>query len=106
MNNDSANPLFAREIHSVFEFALVPASNGQPRQSVKNRGEFESVEDAFAFALANARREAAALVTANATTEAQADPAVSIISTEWGYDVRREHHTVTRFWVHSRPLQN
>ena len=103
MNDDTTSAPFPPEIHSVFEFALVSVPQSAPRQSVKNVAEFESIEEAFATALALARREAAVLthVFAN-TASGDGEPAVTILSTEWGYDVRHEHQTLTRFWVHSR----
>lgn len=105
MNDDHSAPLPFHEIYSVFEFALVSVPNGTPRQSVKNVGEFESVEDAFATALSNARREAALLAHqyASLSSAESGEPVVTLLSTEWGYDIRHEHQTVTRYWVHSRP---
>lgn len=105
MNDDHSASLPPREIHSVFEFALVPVPNGSPRQSVKNVGEFESIEHAFATALDRARREAALLAHQYATlASAEAgEPVLTLLSTEWGYDLRHEHQTVMRYWIHSRP---
>lgn len=104
MNDDNTSAPFPPEIHSVFEFALVSVPQGTPRQSVKNVAEFESIEEAFATALSLARREAAILAHAIASgPSAESEPTVTILSTEWGYDVRHEHQTITRFWVHSRP---
>lgn len=103
MNDDTSSTPIPPEIYSVFEFALVSVPQGAPRQSVKNVAEFESIEEAFATALALARREAAILthVFANLASS-DGEPPVTILSTEWGYDVRHEHQTLTRFWVHSR----
>ncbi len=105
MNDDHSTPLPFHEIYSVFEFALVSVPNGTPRQSVKNVGEFESVEEAFATALSRARHEAALLAHqyANLASAESGEPAVTLLSTEWGYDIRHDHQTVTRYWVHSRP---
>lgn len=105
MNDDASTPLLPHEIHSVFEFTLVSVPHGAPRQSVKNVGEFESIEDAFTNALNLARREAAILahVFATLTSVETGEPGISILSTEWGYDIRHDHQTLTRFWVHSRP---
>jgi hypothetical protein len=104
MNDDATNSaLFPPEIYSVFEFALVSRPQGSPRQSVKNVAEFESIEEAFATALALARREATILTHVFASlSSAEGEPPVTILSTEWGYDVRHDHQTLTRFWVHSR----
>ena len=105
MNDDHSASLPPREIHSVFEFALIPVPNGSPRQSVKNVGEFESIEDAFASALARARREAASLAHqyASLASAESGEPVLTLLSTEWGYDLRHEHQTVMRYWIHSRP---
>ncbi len=104
MNNDSSSP-FPRETHSVFEFALASLPQGTPRQSVKNLGEHDSIEDAFASALEHARREARLMATvyAGLASHGSGEPSVSILSTEWGYDIRHENQTLTRFWIHSRP---
>ncbi len=105
MNDDHSASLPPREIHSVFEFALVPVPAGSPRQSVKNLAEFESIEDAFATALAHARREAAHLAHqyASLASAESGEPVLTLLSTEWGYDLRHEHQTVMRYWIHSRP---
>ncbi len=90
----------------MFEFALVPVPNGSPRQSVKNVGEFESIEHAFATALDRARREAALLAHqyASLSSADSGEPMVTLLATEWGYDLRHEHLTVMRYWIHSRPV--
>ncbi len=103
MNDDALPVPLAPEIHSVFEFALVSVPQGAPRQSVRNVAESESVEEAFAAALNLARREAAILTHVFAHLAApDGEAPVTILSTEWGYDVRHEHQTLTRFWIHSR----
>ncbi len=86
----------------MFEFALMTVPTGTPRQSVKNVGEFESIEEAFTFALARARHEAAALIQVYAAhSTSDTEHPVTLLATEWGYDLRREHQTVTRYWIHS-----
>ncbi len=73
---------------------------------MKNVGEFESIEDAFATALARARREAALLAHqyASLSSAESGEPVLTLLATEWGYDLRHEHQTVTRYWIHSRPI--
>lgn len=102
--NDSTTPL-PREIHSVFVFALTARPQGIPRQSVKNVGEFASIEEAFAVALEYARHEATLFAHAFAQKGSTdgGDAAVTLLSTEWGYDIVHEHQKLTRFWIHSRP---
>ena len=102
--NEPTTPL-PNEIHSVFAFALTATPQGLPRQSVKNVGEFSSIEEAFAVALEHARHEArlfAHVFSRNDAAESD-EPTVTISSTEWGYDIMHEHQKLTRFWIHSRP---
>ncbi len=103
MKDDSPTP--SPENFTVFEFALMQALHGIPRQSVKLVGEFACIEEAFEVSLARARREAAQLAEsyANLSTALNAEPSVTILATEWGYDVRHENQTVTRYWIHPRP---
>jgi len=100
--NDSF-PTPQSEIYSVFEFALATLPNGMPRQSVQNIGEFDSIEEAFAAALARARSEAVLLAGVFAALPGveSGDPLVGIFATEWGYDIRHEQQTITRLWIHS-----
>lgn len=102
--NESSTPL-PKEIHSVFVFALTAMPQGLPRQSVKNVGEFSSIEEAFAIALEHARHEAKlfAHVFASHSSADTGEATVSLVSTEWGYDILHEHQKLSRFWIHSRP---
>lgn len=108
MNDDTPTPPLAPEIFSVFEFALVAIPSGTPRQSVKNVGEFASIEEAFATTLARARLEATTLLHVYAAQAAaeSSDSTVSILATEWGYDIRHDNQTVTRFWIHAHAPAN
>ena len=101
MNDSFPTPL--SEIYSVFEFALTSLPNGAPRQSVLNVGEFDSIEDAFAAALVRARAEAVQLASVFAALPGveSGEPLVGIFATEWGYDIRHEHQTITRLWIHT-----
>lgn len=105
MNDDSHTPTPSRENFTVFEFALVQLLPGPPRQSVKLLGEFPSIEDAFDVSLAHARREAALVARAFAglSPAGAGEQSVAILATEWGYDVRHDHQTITRFWIHPQP---
>ena len=102
--NEPTTPL-PKEIHSVFVFALAALPQGLPRQSVKNVGEFSSIEEAFAVALEHARHEAKLFAHVFAAKDASdaGEPAVTLFSTEWGYDIMHEHQKLSRFWIHSRP---
>lgn len=102
--NEPTNP-FPREIHSVFVFALTARPQGIPRQSVRNVGEFASIEEAFAVALEFARHEATLFAHAFAQKGSAdtGETAVTLLSTEWGYDIVHEHQKLSRFWIHSRP---
>ncbi len=102
--NESTTPL-PPEIHSVFVFALTAMPQGTPRQSVKNVGEFTSIEEAFAVAREHARHEAGLFAHAFASNGSSetGEPAVTLLSTEWGYDIMHEGRKLTRFWIHSRP---
>jgi hypothetical protein len=102
--NESTNFVLPDEIFTVFEFALGPVPHGSLRQKVRSLGDFRSVEDAFATAAETARVTAHALTLANPPiTAAGAEPALRIVATEFGYDVKRTHQTLSRFWVHARP---
>jgi len=96
-------PTSQTEIYSVFEFALATLPNGVPRQSVQNLGEFRTIEEAFSAALARARAEAVLLASVFAALPGAdtGEPLVGIFATEWGYDIRHEHQTITRLWIHS-----
>ena len=102
--NEPTTPL-PNEIHSVFVFALTAKPQGLPRQSVKNVGEFASIEEAFAVALEHARHEARIFTQVFAPNDSpdSGEPAITLMSTEWGYDVLHEEQKLTRLWIHSRP---
>jgi len=106
MNN--AFPTPQSEIYSVFEFALTTLHHDTPRQSVQNLGEFISIEDAFAAALAKARQEAALLasVFASLSRGESGEASITLLATEWGYDIRHEYQTITRFWIHAHPAHD
>lgn len=102
MDNSTPAPLFTNECFTLFRFCLRPAATGGRRQSVRNLGEFASVERAFD----EARLRAVAELNGSdwAAPEEGAAEEIELFSTEWGYDLKRGHETLARFWVHARPM--
>jgi len=102
--NESTNFVLPDEIFTVFEFALGPVPHGSLRQKVRSLGDFRSIEDAFATAAETARVTAHALaLAAPLAPSSGAESPLRIVATEFGYDVKRTHQTLSRFWVHARP---
>ena len=94
------------EIFSVFEFSLGAVPTGVPLPSVRNLGDFHSIETAFHNARDHAIREArfcAALPPPEETSGGSRFAPISVVSTEFGYDVCRGLRVVARFWIGSRP---
>jgi len=83
---------------SVLRFTLDVTAEGKPTQKVQECGAYASVEAAFAVARTKAMQEL------QRARQRVLDPSPAEIfhleDTEWGYDLRREHLIVTRFWVH------
>jgi len=105
--NEPSNFVLPDEIFTVFEFALGPLPHGSLRQKVRSLGDFRSVEDAFATAHESARCTARALALAAPPSAApEAELPLRVVATEFGYDVKRTHQTLTRFWVHARPTNS
>lgn len=75
------------------QFSLDTNAAGQLSQKSQLCGSFRSIEDAFD----NARRLAAEKWV---NLPKGGSAGVSLVDTEWGYDLRRGHLTVHRFWVH------
>jgi hypothetical protein len=87
--------------YSVMRFGLHRSKDGTARQSVERCGEFESVESAFDTARLAVLREWQEAC--NADTSATVVPTIKrleIRDTEFGYELKRDHVTVARFWVH------
>ena len=83
---------------SVLRFALQEAEDGKLTQQVSRCGEFTNVESAFETARAEALREWQASL--NSTDPQGHIREIRLKDTEWGYELKRDHLVVTRFWVH------
>ena len=84
--------------YSVFRFGLEKDPAGKLTQRVKKCGQYASVETAF-----NSAREAALREWEEALAMPDGDVRVKeirVTDTEWGYDLKHDHLTVARFWVH------
>ncbi len=84
--------------YSVFRFGLEKDPAGKLTQRVKKCGQYSSVESAFDKA-----REAALREWEEALAMPDGDVRVKeirVTDTEWGYDLKHDHLTVARFWVH------
>ena len=93
------------ETFAVFQFSLGPTPGSGPRQSVRNLGDYGTIEEAFAAARRQADREArAAALVAAATPDGSGDAMVNLLSTEFGYDVRQGCQILTRLWILARPV--
>lgn len=87
--------------YAVFRFALKVVPDGSLTQEVTRCGEFNDVEMAFDTARLEALRE-----WQDALNELQRHERIGrvaeikITDTEWGYELKRDHQVVSRFWVH------
>ena|SRR5450432_3296650 len=89
---------------SVLRFALQEAEDGKLTQQVSRCGEFTNVESAFETAKTEALREWQAAL--NSPDERGHIREIRLKDTEWGYELKRDHLVVTRFWVHDgQPAQ-
>jgi len=85
----------------VLRFGLQRAADGTCTQQVSQCGSFKSVETAFSTARLEALREWQEACNNNALDSASAKVRkIEIRDTEWGYDLKEDHLTVARFWVH------
>jgi hypothetical protein len=84
---------------TVLQFSLEQDAQGKANQKVVPCGRFASIEAAFAVARLNAAKSFAEL-SAKSIRETGRPGRVTMTDTEWGYDVKVEHLTVLRFWVH------
>jgi hypothetical protein len=83
---------------SVYRFGLAKDPAGKLTQRVQSCGKFANVETAFATARAAALQEwEEALAMPDGDVRVKD---IRINDTEWGYDLKRDHLTVARFWVH------
>ncbi len=85
--------------YTVLQFSLEQDNQGKANQKVTPCGRFASIEAAFAVARLNAAK-AFAEQSAKSIRETGRPGRVTLTDTEWGYDVKVEHLTVMRFWVH------
>lgn len=90
-----------RSAYALLQFTLDRDVEGRPTQRTIPHGDFESIEAAFTAAKLNATRALARLTTSHFEQGGTAGQVV-MHDTEWGYDVRVNHLTVVRFWVHDR----
>lgn len=89
---------------AVLRFALQDSGDGKYTQQVSRCGEFLSIETAFDTAKAEALREwHEALNREDAGGQVRE---IRLRDTEWGYELKRDHVTVARYWVHDgRPAE-
>jgi hypothetical protein len=85
--------------YSVLRFALHKNSEGQLTQRVSHCGKFQTVEQAFDTARAAAIREWQEAVN-EPDGESGRVREIRIKDTEWGYELKRDHLVITRYWVH------
>jgi hypothetical protein len=100
----SAAP-FSSEDYAVFQFTLVPSASGKPMQRTESCGVYRSIEDAFTSARLLAIREWQRLRAMAAIAPGSDEKAASnwqVIDTEFGYDLKRDHLVVSRFWIHTK----
>jgi hypothetical protein len=87
--------------YSVLRFSLTKTTDGRLTQEVRRCGEFTDVESAFDTARMEALREWQEAVN---QPELNSHPGrvveIKIKDTEFGYELKRDHQVVSRFWVH------
>lgn len=86
---------------SVLRFVLKKAPDGRLTQEVRRCGEFNDVEQAFDTARMEALREwQEAVNQPELATQPGRVVEIKIKDTEWGYELKKDHQVVSRFWVH------
>lgn len=106
-HEEIASPLM-KPAFSVLKFSLCRTADGQPTQEVTRCGEFHCIELAFNAARFAALRDwhAALEEDRGGGREIPSVREILIKDTEWGYELKRDHLTVSRFWVHdTRPTE-
>lgn len=87
--------------YSVLRFVLRQSTDGKLMQEVRRCGEFADVEQAFDTARMEVLREWQEAVN---QPELGGNPGrvveIKIKDTEWGYELKKDHQVVSRFWVH------
>jgi len=73
-------------------------------QKSQTCGVYRSIEDAFTSARLLAVREWRRLRALASTGPEEAPPSTNwqVIDTEFGYDLKRDHLVVSRFWIHTK----
>jgi hypothetical protein len=100
----SAAP-FSTEDYAVLHFTLVPSDEGKPMQKTHACGVYRSIEEAFTSARLLAVREwqrLRAMAAAAAGPSEKVPGNWQVIDTEFGYDLKRDHLVVSRFWIHTK----
>jgi hypothetical protein len=91
---------------SVMRFTIEKMEDGTCMQKVLQLGDFPSIETAFN----TARKEAIRELNEAFRAEPLLMPSVRRIKlndTEWGYELKRDHQIVARYWVHDgQPAEN
>jgi|WetSurMetagenome_2_1015567.scaffolds.fasta_scaffold607548_1 hypothetical protein len=85
---------------SLLQFSLETAPDGRRTQRVRNVGRFTSIEAAFVAARLHAWQAFRALTNQTEGELTAPHARAELRDTEWGYDLRVDALTVTRFWVH------
>jgi hypothetical protein len=86
---------------SVLRFVLKRAPDGGLTQEVKRCGEFGDVEQAFDTARMEVLREWQEAVNQPELSDHPGRVVeIKIKDTEWGYELKRDHQVLSRFWVH------
>ena len=86
---------------SVLRFVLKQTPDGRLTQEVRRCGEFTDVEQAFDTARMEALREWQEAVNQPELSHAPGRVVeIKIKDTEWGYELKKDHQVVSRFWVH------
>lgn len=86
---------------SVLRFSLTQTTDGRLTQEVRRCGEFTDVESAFDTARMEALREWQEAVNQPELGDHSGRVVeIKIKDTEFGYELKRDHQVVSRFWVH------
>ena len=86
---------------SVLRFVLKRGPDGQLTQEVRRCGEFGDVEQAFDTARMEVLREWQEAVNQPELADRPGRIVeIKIKDTEWGYELKRDHQVLSRFWVH------
>jgi hypothetical protein len=100
----NADP-FLPEDYAVLHFTLLPSEEGKPMQKTQACGMYRTIEEAFTSARLLALREWQRLRAMAATTAGPGEKVPGswhVIDTEFGYDLKRDHLVVSRFWIHAK----